>query len=75
MSVVDVKSGLVNKSLTPGKNIRIIGHKLKIDGPDPSNGIYFIPEAGEGTICVNLRRIEETYLRYPFAFGIFALTR
>ena len=46
-SVTDVKTGSVNGSLTPGKNVRIIGRRLKIDGPDPSCGIYFVPEDGQ----------------------------
>jgi hypothetical protein len=43
-SVTDVKSGAVNSHLTPGKNIKIIGTRLKIDGKDPSCGLYFVPE-------------------------------
>ena len=42
-SVTDIKSGSVNDTLTPGKNIRIIGKRLKIDGTDPACGLYFIP--------------------------------
>ena len=42
--VTDIKSGSENDSLTPGKNIRITGHRLKIHGDDKSCGIYFIPE-------------------------------
>ena len=43
LGVMDIKSGTINKTITPGKNIRIIGERLKIDGTDPSCGIYFIP--------------------------------
>ena len=43
-SVTDVKTGSVNGTLTPGKNIRIIGQRVKIDGADPSCGIYFVSD-------------------------------
>ena len=44
LSVTDINSGSVNWNLTPGKNIRIVGQRVKIDGKDPSCGLYFIPE-------------------------------
>ncbi|MCL2127544.1 MAG: DUF4469 domain-containing protein [Treponema sp.] len=44
VSVTDVKTGSVNSSLTPGKNVRITGQRVKIMGDDPSCGLYFIPE-------------------------------
>jgi len=40
-SVTDIKTGAVDSNLTPGKNIRILGQKVKIDGDDPVNGLYF----------------------------------
>lgn len=40
--VTDVKSGTVNEMLTPGRNLKIIGNKLKIAGNAADNGIYFI---------------------------------
>ncbi|MDR2633161.1 MAG: DUF4469 domain-containing protein [Treponema sp.] len=40
-SVTDVKSGSVNKLLTPGRPLRIYGSKLKITGEDPTVGVYF----------------------------------
>jgi hypothetical protein len=43
-SVTDVKSGAVNSNLTPRKNIRIKGSRLKINGENPSCGLYFVPE-------------------------------
>ena len=45
-SVLDVKSGSVNDRLTPGRDIKIAGAKLKIAGDDPSVGLYFVPAAG-----------------------------
>lgn len=40
--VTDVKSGTVNDLLTPGRNLKISGHKLKIAGDGDRNGLYFI---------------------------------
>jgi hypothetical protein len=47
-SVTDVKTGSVNSFLTPGKNIRILGQKLKIEGPDPACGLYFVSPNNHG---------------------------
>ena len=40
--VTDVKTGSINDLLTPGRNLRISGVKIKIDGDDPANGVFFI---------------------------------
>jgi len=39
--VTDVKSGSVNDMITPGRNLKIIGNKLRISGNDTC-GIFFI---------------------------------
>jgi hypothetical protein len=44
--VLDVKTGSVNDLLTPNRNLKITGHKLKIAGDNPANGVYFIDENG-----------------------------
>ncbi|GHU95962.1 hypothetical protein FACS1894156_6350 [Bacteroidia bacterium] len=44
--VLDVKTGSVNDLLTPNRNLKISGHKLKIAGDNAANGIYFVAEAG-----------------------------
>jgi hypothetical protein len=44
--VLDVKTGSVNDMLTPNHNLKISGHKLKIAGNNPANGVYFIDENG-----------------------------
>ena len=41
-SVVDIKSGSSNSKITPGNNIKILGQRLKISGPDSSCGLYFV---------------------------------
>jgi hypothetical protein len=40
--VTDVKTGSVNDIITPNRNLRISGHKLKIAGDNETNGVYFI---------------------------------
>jgi hypothetical protein len=51
VQVVDVKTGSVNDLLTPNRNLKIAGDKLKIIGDNPANGVYFIDEQ-EGRIQV-----------------------
>jgi hypothetical protein len=40
--VTDVKTGSVNDLLTPGRPLKIEGHKIKIAGDTPANGICFV---------------------------------
>jgi hypothetical protein len=47
-SVTDIRTGSVNGTLTPGRDIKISGHKLKIAGDDPSVGLFFVPLSGGG---------------------------
>ena len=48
-SVTDIKTGSVDDKLTPGKNVRIIGQRLKITGDDPSCGLYFVSDKPQET--------------------------
>jgi hypothetical protein len=41
LQVTDVKTASVNDLLTPNRNLRIAGHKLKIAGENPAVGILF----------------------------------
>jgi hypothetical protein len=43
-SVVDVKTGSTNDLITPGRNLRIRGNKLKLVGDHPDIGVYFVSE-------------------------------
>ncbi|MHB9140321.1 MAG: DNA-binding domain-containing protein [Paludibacter sp.] len=43
--VIDVKTGSVNDLLTPNRNLRIKGFKLKLAGDNPAVGVYFINQA------------------------------
>ena len=48
--VTDVRTGSVNDLLTPGRNLKITGSRLRIIGENPANGITFICfETGERT--------------------------
>ncbi|MDR2815416.1 MAG: DUF4469 domain-containing protein [Proteiniphilum sp.] len=40
--VTDVKTGSVNDLLTPNRNLKIAGYKIKIAGESAANGIYFV---------------------------------
>jgi hypothetical protein len=40
--VIDVKTGSVNDFLTPNRNLKINGSKIKIVGKKESNGVYFV---------------------------------
>lgn len=43
--VHDVKTGSVNDLLTPNRNLRIKGYKLKIAGNYRGNGVYFVNQS------------------------------
>ena len=40
--VTDIKTGSINDLLTPGRNLRISGSKIKIAGSSDVNGVFFI---------------------------------
>jgi len=50
--VLDVKTGSVNDQITPNRNIKIWGHRLKIAGENAANGIYFINQATQAKVKV-----------------------
>ncbi|MCE5331272.1 MAG: DUF4469 domain-containing protein [Bacteroidales bacterium] len=43
--VLDVKTGSVNDLITPNRNLRIKGYKLKLAGEHPDVGVYFVNTA------------------------------
>jgi hypothetical protein len=48
--VTDVKTGTVNNLLTPNRNLRIAGAKIKVAGDNPAIGIFFVNgDTGERT--------------------------
>jgi hypothetical protein len=52
-SVTDVKTASQNNLLTPGRNIKVAGAKIKIAGDDAAVGLFFEPEAGGAPVPVD----------------------
>lgn len=59
LEVEDVKSGSVNDVITPNRNLRIRGNKLKIAGDDATVGISFVNDATGDVIKVDPSEIVE----------------
>jgi len=51
--VVDVKTGSVNELLTPNRNLRISGGKIKIAGENEQNGVYFVNQGTSERVKVD----------------------
>ena len=54
--VTDVKTGTVNNLLTPNRNLRISGKKLKVVGDNPENGVFFINQETKARTKVDATR-------------------
>lgn len=52
LQVTDVKSGSVNDLITPGRNLKISGSKIKVAGDDPNNGVFFVNTTTQERIAV-----------------------
>jgi hypothetical protein len=52
-AVTDIKSGSINGTLTPGRNIKLSGAKLKLVGDKDEVGLYFVPVGGGAEIKVD----------------------
>ena len=52
LQIEDVATGSINDQLTPGNNLRVLGHKVKIAGDDPEVGIYFVSETARARVKV-----------------------
>jgi hypothetical protein len=50
--VVDIESESVNDLLTPKHNLRISGSKIRIDGENAENGVYFINQESKERVKV-----------------------
>jgi vacuolar-type H+-ATPase subunit F/Vma7 len=57
--VIDVRTGSVNDLLTPGRNAKIIGNKLKVIGNDESCGVYFVNADTQEQVKVDAADIVE----------------
>ncbi|MFT3920399.1 DNA-binding domain-containing protein [Cloacibacterium sp.] len=53
LQVTDVKSGSVNDLLTPNRNLKISGNKIKIAGEDTANGVYFVDTTTQSRTVVD----------------------
>lgn len=53
LQVVDVKTGSISDLLTPGRNLKITGHKIRITGDSPAAGVYFVDTATSGRTQVD----------------------
>jgi hypothetical protein len=51
--VIDAKTGSVNDLLTPNRNLKIWGSKLKIEGESEANGIYFVNQETQEKVKVD----------------------
>jgi hypothetical protein len=77
--VIDLRSDSVNDLLTPGRNARITGGKLKVEGDDPSCGVYFVSDADGTRIKVDGADIVENVNAHlliivpPLAAGTYRL--
>jgi hypothetical protein len=52
-SVTDLKTGSINGALTPGRDVKLSGAKLKIAGDHPDVGLYFVPVGGGAEVKVD----------------------
>jgi len=50
--VTDIKTGSINDMLTPGRNLRINGGRIKITGDNPANGIFFVNQDTQARLRV-----------------------
>ncbi|OJX30744.1 MAG: hypothetical protein BGO86_11455 [Chryseobacterium sp. 36-9] len=52
LQVTDVKSGSVNDLITPGRNLKISGNKIKVAGDNPNNGVFFVNSTTQERVVV-----------------------
>lgn len=52
LQVTDVKSGSVNDLITPGRNLKISGNKIKVAGDNPNNGVFFVNTGTQERVVV-----------------------
>ena len=62
--VLDARTRSVNDQLTPGRNAKISGGKLKVEGDDPSCGVYFVNDTDGTRVKVDAADIVENFNTY-----------
>jgi hypothetical protein len=55
--VNDVKTGSVNDLITPERNLKIAGYKIKIAGDNANNGVYFVNQTTAERVKVDVSDI------------------
>lgn len=79
MQVIDVKTGSVNDLITPNRNIKIKGNKIKVAGDNELVGIYFIHQTTGVSTAVHVSDVvtnnpSEVIVVVPeLAKGVYAL--
>ena len=53
LQVKDIKTGTLNDLLTPERNLRITGSKIKVAGDNPAVGVYFIDTVTQARTAVD----------------------
>jgi hypothetical protein len=51
--VTDVKTGSVNDLLTPNRNLKITGRKIRVDGDKEGIGVYFVNQTSRESAKVD----------------------
>ncbi|MFT3738261.1 MAG: DNA-binding domain-containing protein [Breznakibacter sp.] len=51
--VTDIKTGTVNDAITPNRNLRISGRKIRLAGDRPEVGVYFVGQATQEWVKVD----------------------
>lgn len=51
--VTDIKTGIVNDVITPNRNLKISGSKIKLAGDSPEVGVYFINQVTNNAVKVD----------------------
>ncbi|MDR2517300.1 MAG: DUF4469 domain-containing protein, partial [Spirochaetaceae bacterium] len=53
--IQDIQSEALNSALTPGGMVHVLGHKIKVEGDDPSVGVWFAAEAEGARVKISER--------------------
>ena len=48
--IIDVRSGEVNRALTPGDMVHIMGNKIQVEGDAPEVGVWFVSQADRARV-------------------------
>ena len=76
--IIDIHTESLNSALTPGNMVHILGHKIKVEGADPSCGVWFVAQADGARVPItehlgNNRSTELLGLIPPLTAGTYRL--